>query len=211
MWFKSAKVNDKSTSSYAKDGLFNAFLSRSGLYESSVPAERNIQSNDLNERLYRIFASRNAETSQKSPPYDLDVFGDFLYNQLLQEHFTYGDVPAVKYSVESFFKTDESQAFMVFINIASNKVFSSSPDVIEKFFALVSSLEKDVALKVYMTVVLIFLSHKDASSAEGSLLLLEKFGRGKEAYDNALLIRKFQYDYLNKYKDDVISYLRGTF
>ena len=112
--------------------------------------------------------------------------------------------------MEKLFKDDHSTAFMLMINMASNRVFSSESDVIEKYFALVSSLERAVAEEIYMTIVLSFLSHKESCAAEGSLLLLEKFGRGETAYSNALKIRDFEYEYLNKYKQDVISYLRGT-
>ncbi|MBJ9182762.1 hypothetical protein [Citrobacter freundii] len=210
MWFKSSKLADKNSLYYFKGGFFGTAVNRQDSYETSGGDEIDMSVSDINENLYKGFASRNSYVKKKTKPYDIELIKDFLYSQLKQEDFTYGDVPSLKFSVENLFKEDESMAFMVMINMASNHVFSSEADVIEIFFALVSSLERSVAEKIYMTIVLIFLSHKESCAAEGSLLLLEKFGRGETAYANALLIRDFEHDYLNKYKQDVISYLRGT-
>lgn len=210
MWFKSLKLADKYPLYYFKGGFYGTAVNRQDSYETSGGDENDMLVSDINENLYKGFASRNSYVKNKTKPYDIELIKDFLYSQLKQDDFTYGDVPPLKFSVENLFKEDESMAFMVMINMASNHVYSSEADVIERFFALVSSLERSVAEKIYMTIVLSFLSHKESCAAEGSLLLLEKFGRGKTAYANALLIRDFEHDYLNKYKQDVISYLRGT-
>lgn len=207
MWFKNTKSNEKEPYYHFKGSVFGTAFNRR---ETSGSDDIDIISSDINEKLYNGFASRNSEVKSESRAHSIELIGDFLYDQLIQEDFTYGDVPSLKFSIEKLFKDDHSTAFMLMINMASNRVFSSESDVIEKYFALVSSLERAVAEEIYMTIVLSFLSHKESCAAEGSLLLLEKFGRGETAYSNALKIRDFEYEYLNKYKQDVISYLRGT-
>lgn len=165
---------------------------------------------DINESLYKAAIDSVYSNKNRYQLYASETFNDFIMEELNTNEYAYGDIPDLKYTVEEYFKIDSDKASMAIINIATQHVFTSPTVTIENFFILISSLDKWIAQKIYMAISLIFLSNDDSSAAEGSLFLLEKFGSGQKALETAMKIRNFEHSYLNKYKDDVISYLRGT-
>ncbi|EMJ0104202.1 hypothetical protein P9477_13960 [Enterobacter mori] len=144
-------------------------------------------------------ASKNAD--------DLDKIMSFVYKMLVAEDFGYGDTPELKYVVENIFRKNKSKAEMSFINMATRKVYVSDGDTIEKFFALLMSLEESDIEGIVLTIIQMFLSHDDISAAEGALSLLDKYGKDEVALGIAYKIRRFDYDFLNEYKQKVISNL----
>jgi len=141
--------------------------------------------------------------------FSLEIIIKFIYNQIVTCDFSYGDDPSLKYVVEDIFRKNGSQAEMAFINMATTKVFVSTPDVIEKFFALLVSLDEELMVNIINPIVLMFFSHKEEAASEGALILLEKYGKNEVDLAIARNIRDFDYEYLNEYKNDVIKYLEG--
>ena len=94
---------------------------------------------------------------------------------LVSEDFGYGDTPELKYVVENIFRRSKSEAQMAFINMATRRVYTSDSDIIEKFFALLMSLEEHDIDNIALPIIQMFLSHKDVSAAEGALSLLDKY------------------------------------
>lgn len=138
---------------------------------------------------------------------DLKPIMDFVYNRLVYEDFGYGDTPELKYVVENIFSKNKERAQMAFINMATKKVFRADYQIIEKFFALLMSLDENYVDEFAMAIILSFLSHEDQSAAEGALTMLDKYGRDQDAYEVALKIRDFDYRFLNDYKAKVIENL----
>lgn len=140
--------------------------------------------------------------------YELDKIMSFVYTMLVSEDFGYGDTPELKYVVENIFRRSKSEAQMAFINMATRRVYTSDSDIIEKFFALLMSLEEHDIDNIALPIIQMFLSHKDVSAAEGALSLLDKYGKDRDALDVAKQIRDFEYDFLNDYKEKVICNLK---
>ncbi|HBU7568051.1 TPA: hypothetical protein MC761_004687 [Enterobacter cloacae] len=140
--------------------------------------------------------------------YELDKIMSFVYTMLVSEDFGYGDTPELKYVVENIFRRSKSEAQMAFINMATRRVYTSDSDIIEKFFALLMSLEEHDIDNIALPIIQMFLSHKDVSAAEGALSLLDKYGKDRDALDVAKQIRDFEYDFLNDYKEKVIYNLK---
>lgn len=138
---------------------------------------------------------------------DLDGIMRFVYNMLVSEDFGYGDTPELKYVVENIFSKNKSQGQMSFINMATRKVFISDSNTIEKFFALLMSLEESDIEGIALTIITMFSSHKDVCACEGALSLLDKFGKDEDALKIARNIRDFEYSFLNEYKGKVITNL----
>ncbi len=138
---------------------------------------------------------------------DLDGIMRFVYNMLVSEDFGYGDTPELKYVVENIFSKNKSQGQMSFINMATRKVFISDSNTIEKFFALLMSLEESDIEDIALTIITMFSSHKDVCACEGALSLLDKFGKDEDALKIARNIRDFEYSFLNEYKGKVITNL----
>lgn len=138
---------------------------------------------------------------------DLDGIMRFVYNMLVSEDFGYGDTPELKYVVENVFSKNKSQGQMSFINMATRKVFISDSNTIEKFFALLMSLEESDIEGIALTIITMFSSHKDVCACEGALSLLDKFGKDEDALKIARNIRDFEYSFLNEYKGKVITNL----
>jgi len=138
---------------------------------------------------------------------DLKPIMDFVYNRLIYEDFGYGDTPELKYVVENIFSKNKERAQMAFINMATKKVFRADYQIIEKFFALLMSLDENYVDEFAMAIILSFLSHEDQSAAEGALTMLDKYGRDRDAYEVSLKIRSFDYHFLNVYKAKVIENL----
>ncbi|WP_270222409.1 hypothetical protein [Kosakonia cowanii] len=156
---------------------------------------------------YVELAENSARETKSSSPNDLDTIMSFVYKMLVSEDFGYGDTPELKYVVENIFRKDKAKAQMSFINMATRKVYPSEGEVIEKFFALLMSLEESDIENIALTIIQMFLSHEDISAAEGALSLLDKFGKDQDALEIARKIRSFDYDFLNEYKQKVISNL----
>ncbi|MEO3988177.1 hypothetical protein [Plesiomonas shigelloides] len=138
---------------------------------------------------------------------DLKSIMDFVFNRLIHEDFGYGDTPELKYVVEGIFKKDKNKAQMAFINMLSMKVFASDHYVIEKFFALLMSMDDSYINDIAMVIVTVFSAHADQSAAEGALAMLDKFGSDVNALNVARNIRDFDYQFLNDYKRVVIKNL----
>ncbi|MEV9555303.1 hypothetical protein AB0214_17850 [Klebsiella quasipneumoniae] len=156
---------------------------------------------------YFEFAENDIADSKVNESDDLDDIMLFVYNMLVSEDFGYGDTPELKYVVENIFSKNKSQGQMSFINMATRKVFISDSNTIEKFFALLMSLEESDIEDIALIIITMFLSHKDVCAGEGALSLLDKFGKDRDALEIARNIRDFEYDFLNEYKEKVISNL----
>jgi len=199
---KNSWVQDKSTnagSTYSKVALnyFNQYYLNDDENKKSSTSVKT----------YVEFAENSAKETKSTNPEDLDRIMSFVYEMLLSEDFGYGDTPELKYVVENIFRKSKSKAQMSFINMATRKVYISDSDTIEKFFALLMSLEESDIENIALTLIQMFLSHQDISAAEGALSLLDKYGKDADALDIAKKIRDFDYDFLNEYKDKVISNL----
>ncbi|EOV6158226.1 TPA: hypothetical protein ACSW2U_005512 [Enterobacter roggenkampii] len=157
---------------------------------------------------YVEYADSSALESKAKNADDLEKIMSFVYKMLLTEDFGYGDNPQLKYVVENIFRKSKSEAQMSFINMATRKVYVSDSVTIEKFFALLMSLDESDIEDIVLTIIQMFLSHKDISAAEGALSLLDKYGKDRDALEIAKQIRKFDYGFLNEYKEKVISNLK---
>ncbi|HHR3292195.1 TPA: hypothetical protein ACS4NL_003904 [Klebsiella oxytoca] len=156
---------------------------------------------------YVDFAENIIPESKFNESDESDKIISFVYNMLVSEDFGYGDTPELKYVVENIFSKNKTQGQISFINMATRKVYTSNSSTIEKFFALLMSLEESDIENIALTIVTMFLSHKDVSAAEGALSLLDKFGKDSDALEIARNIRDFEYSFLNEYKEKVISNL----
>lgn len=199
-------IQDKSTNvdSYLNKNnvVWNYLVS---YYSNDNESKNNTTTTSIN-TFFEFLDNSTAEVKSKKND-DLDSIMSFVYKMLLSEDFGYGDTPELKYVVENIFRKNKSEAQMAFINMATRKVFTSESDIIEKFFALLMSLEESDIENIALTVVQMFLSHQDISAAEGALSLLDKYGKDKDALDIAQKIRNFDYDFLNDYKEKVINNL----
>lgn len=152
-----------------------------------------------------LSGSSSNTTSKDSE--EIGLMMSFIYKQLISEDFSYGDDPSLKYVVEELFVSKGITAEMAFINMSSEKIYISKSNIIEKFFALIVSIDEKLIHRLIKPIILMFASSKDESAAEGALILLEKYGKTKDDLALAETIRDFDYGYLNDYKDNVIKYL----
>jgi len=161
--------------------------------------------NEINDIKSLSESTNTSLNAAKSDEGEINLIVNFIYKQLISEDFSYGDDPSVRYVSEEFFMKNGASAEMAFINMSSEKIYTSDSSVIEKFFALLMAIDEELIKKIVKPIILMFSSSAEESSAEGALILLEKFGRTEDDLNMALRIRDFDYEYLNDYKREVIS------
>ena len=138
-----------------------------------------------------------------------DKIANYIYNTFLYDDIDFESIPKTKYVIENISRDiGVTKVDYSLLNILSTKIYNSKPSVIVKYLALLSSIDLDVIPLTSVLSVTSLSSSKHDIVKESVLATVESW-EWVGAIEYLENMEEFKRPYLIKYKQDVISYLKG--
>ncbi|HBS6320252.1 TPA: hypothetical protein MAM28_004496 [Klebsiella pneumoniae] len=142
-------------------------------------------------------------------PVDTDFISNKIYNHFIFDEISFDTISKTKYIIDRLINEyGYQQVDYALLNLISRTIFISNDDEkIIKFICLLSSVSvSDIPLSFFTTIVS-FYNHKSDSVKEAVIMAVE-YWETKDAITYIEMMEPFKRPYLEKYKKNVLTYLK---
>jgi hypothetical protein len=152
---------------------------------------------------------RKNETSTEFTFFSDERIVNYIYTTFIYDDITFESIPKTKYVIENISREiGVEKVDYALLNILSKKIYNSPPETIVKYLALLSSIELEFIPLTSMLSVTSLSSSKYDIVKESVLATVESW-EWPGAVPYLENMEEFKRPYLQKYKNEVISYLRN--
>lgn len=167
--------------------------------------------------LYKTVQDNTSDDSQRNIlskqinllPSDTDHISIKIYNSFIFDEIQFDTISKTKYMIDKLISDyGYQQVDYSILNLISKEIFiSDDEEKIIKFICLLSSIHSNEIPLSFFTAIVSFYNHKSDSVKEAVIMAIE-YWESKQAIDYLEKMEPFKRPYLEKYKQNVLTYLK---